>query len=121
MNAGLEPPHGRREYVPFMPSQNKIYSIETKGTICLARALTVRDCYAIFKVLVTSKPKKFNEAIGFEGKNLKERWFAIILDSNRQEDCQIKEVSPKDFPLWVGSTYVSKEFEDLLKGEPCPS
>jgi hypothetical protein len=93
----------------------------TKGITCLARASTVRDCYAIFKVLATSKPEKFYD-------HLKEKWYAISLPgdlgielSNKWNHHQIKEVSPKDFPLWVGSTYVSKEFEDLLKGEPCPS
>jgi hypothetical protein len=40
--------------------------------------------------------------------------FELSYESINQ--CPIEEVPLKDFPLWIGSKYMSFEFETLLKG-----
>ena len=39
----------------------------------------------------------------------------IVLVTTRSLS-RLKETDPKDYPLWVGSQYVSQELETLLKG-----
>jgi len=115
-------------------SDEKIYSMDLtslgylSSIILLAIPVDLNNYKSKFKVLAST----ISFQIGLPGRVLFSPCFidevtplgniyCFELSYESVNQCLIEEVDSKDFPLWVGSPYMSHEFERLLKGDPIES
>jgi hypothetical protein len=92
------------KYPPYKGKiiHGKIYTgkkIHSSSLFQAVMSIPVRG-YWIFKVLASNEDLPETISVNF----------------NKVE--RLKEVDPKDYPLWVGSKFSSQEFETLIKGLP---
>jgi hypothetical protein len=104
-------------------SDEKFYAIDLTAVgykiIVLVRPLDINNYRIKFRLVAgTFKELHTRPAIIYiDEVNPSGILYAFELFTSSVEQCPIEEVSPKDFPLWIGSEYLFYEFENLLKGD----
>ena len=95
---------------------NKFYSIDLTPIGFYVTHLITHDYRIKFKVLATNADNVYTSLYAGTNCYTDDANIYLELFPYSVEQCPVKEVPLKDFSLWIGSKYMSYEFETLLKG-----